>query len=34
MDFDLVLKVMKICFFAFLTVIEVLSGDKPDKPNF
>lgn len=30
MEFDIILKMVKICLYVILTIAEVLSGDKPD----
>ncbi len=34
MEFDLILKMVKICIYVVLTIVEVLSGEKPDKEDF
>lgn len=34
MEFDLILKMVKICLYVILTIAEVLTGDKPDKGEF
>ena len=34
MDFDIIVKMVKVCVLLILTIAEVLSGDKPDKPEF
>lgn len=31
MDFEIIMKMVKICIFVVLTVVEVLTGDRPDK---
>ena len=34
MEFDIIVKMVKICIFVILTIAEVLTGDKPDKTDF
>lgn len=34
MEFDIVLKMMKICFYVILTIVEVLTGKNSDKDEF
>lgn len=34
MEFDLVVKMVKICLYVILTIAEILTGEKPDKDNF
>lgn len=34
MEFEIIFKMVKICIFVVLTIVEILSGDKPDKPDF
>ena len=38
MDFDMIVEMVKVCFFFILTIVKVLSGDPsdgdlPDGPN-
>ena len=34
MEFEIILKMVKICLYVILTIAEVLSGEKPDKDEF
>ena len=34
MEFDIIVKMVKICLFVILTIAEVLTGQKPDKDEF
>lgn len=34
MDFDVIAKMVKICFFVILTIAEVLTGKKSDNDDF
>ena len=34
MEFDIIVKMVKICLFVILTIAEVLTGHKPDKDEF
>lgn len=33
MEFDIIVKMVKICIYVILTIAEVLTGDRPDKPE-
>lgn len=34
MEFDIIVKMVKICIFVILTIAEVLTGEKPDDKDF
>lgn len=34
MEFDLIAKMVKICLYVVLTIVEVLTGEKPNKDEF